>query len=482
MGDEFKTYISATARLAEVGVSEDITTPYATAAESAEPLENQRDLMKIVSILLSTGINNNDDVLLKEEVLPVRSTGANKPLNIEHNPDRIVGHMLRTYVTAKDGTIIPDEDIEEDPSIVPDEFDIASESVFYKFVFPDLAEEIRGKTEANNMFVSMEVWFTDYDYLVGSKVIARNEDTAPILDPILRVHGGKGVYKGHRVGRVLRNMLIGGIGLTEKPANVESVIQSIAQVQDIDAEAADNVISSNIIGSTCLQSVASHSEEGEVDMKGLFEEFKELMEVFKAQAQSNQAMATIMSEYAEIIDAMSIRIKQYESAIARKMVAVAEEEPEPKPEADSEQDPEPEPAADEPAETPAADPDPEVDPEPAPEPEADPQPEPEADPEPEPDPEPAPEPDPEPEPEPEKDPEPEPESKPKPESEPNVSEPNVLDDNVPDIDLENVKPVDPPLDVVNEDEEDSLTEKFGAVVKKMLEKKNPKWGRLGKDN
>lgn len=244
---------------------------------STDNVDPQQDLMKMISVLVSTGINKNDDVFLKEELLPARSTGALKPVNLEHDEEKIIGTMVRTFVTSKAGTEINDDEIDKNSNIVPKDFDITNEAVIYSFLFPDIAKEIKSKALNNKLFVSVEAWFKSYDFLVGNKIVARNEDTAPILDPVLRINGGDGIFQEQRTGRVLREILIGGIGIVEKPANPESVIKSIGTIAHCDVDINDNVILNNIIGDA-YKIVANKTEiEGEEEMKEVLNEMKEML-------------------------------------------------------------------------------------------------------------------------------------------------------------------------------------------------------------
>lgn len=244
-------------------------------SSSDKDLENQDDLLKVVSVLVSTGMNRNDDVFLKDEILPARLTGAHKPVNLEHREKDIVGHMLRTYVTTKEGKIIAENKVEAGKT--PPSFDITCESVIYKFVFPELANEIREKAALGKLFVSVEAWFTDYDYLVGNKIVARNADTAPKLDKLLKIEGGPGEYKGHKLGRVLRNILLGGVGLVEKPANPDSVIKSVANIVEAKVEDLENIVTRNIKGKVEKAIAAQKGEDMNRD-----EIIQEALEIIKA--------------------------------------------------------------------------------------------------------------------------------------------------------------------------------------------------------
>jgi len=281
-----KTYFLTTASISTLGslsVSAEEILSYGKSKVSAPEiiLENQRDLMKIISVLVSTGINRNDDVFLPEEILPVRNTGAHKPLNVEHDPKQIVGHMLRTYAALKDGSIVP-------PNSFPDtnEFDIIAESVLYKFLFPDLAEEVKHKAKANQLFVSIEAWFTAYDFLVGTKIVKRNKETSQLLDGKLKSNGGDGTFENQRVGRVLRNIIIGGIGLVKTPANSESIIKSVSNLQSefVPYDIKDNTISQSIIGDIFQLSTNNLKLSEEKMNKEVLEEIAQVIAAQRAAA------------------------------------------------------------------------------------------------------------------------------------------------------------------------------------------------------
>jgi len=192
-------------------------------------VEEQPDLLVIDSVLVSVGINANDDVFLRDELLAAYKTARHKPLNIEHQEEKIVGHMIDAYLATKSGERIDDNIVLQNPGQVPAEFDVINRAVMYAYIFPGKAREIRQKAATGELFVSVEAYFTDYDYLVGDKIVRRNEVTARVLDPVLKVNGGSGELDGQRVGRVLRNIIIGGIGLVRHPANKDSVIKSVSE-------------------------------------------------------------------------------------------------------------------------------------------------------------------------------------------------------------------------------------------------------------
>lgn len=232
----------------------------------AGQVTGQPDLLYMHSLLVSTGSNLNDDVFLPEEMWKARSSPKLKPVNWEHNsgreltaeersaaPDKIVidnqiiGVMHNSYATDENGVIISEEKTSAADFEIPSSFHIEDEAIIWKSLYPNAAARIEKGAAEGTLFVSMEAWFTDYNYLVGNKVIARNEQTA-FLDKNLKANGGTGSFGNLSVKRVLRNIVFGGKGIVERPANEPSVIKSVTH-QPITAGVLENkAIASNIIG------------------------------------------------------------------------------------------------------------------------------------------------------------------------------------------------------------------------------------------
>ena len=195
----------------------------------AESNQDQIDLYYINSVLVSTGWNRNDDVFEKEQTWAARNTPEDKPFNLMHNEKEIIGHITGSTVIDKQG-----KDLTLEEMYPEEDFQIVTSAVIYKsWTDPETRErinEIISEIEAGEWFVSMECLFNDFDYAVSreddpgfNKVIARDEESA-FLTKHLRAYGGTGEYKGHKLGRMLRNISFSGKGLVRKPANPRSVI------------------------------------------------------------------------------------------------------------------------------------------------------------------------------------------------------------------------------------------------------------------
>lgn len=193
--------------------------------------QDQFDLFPIYTVLVSTGWNKNDDVFGKAETWKARYTPEDKPFNLEHEPSKIIGHITAScavddaFLPIDDNTVIDD---------LPSKYHILTSAVVYR------AANNRNKewTEATNKLiqeiqdgkwcVSMECLFNDFDYAMADAdgkhtIVNRNEDTA-FLTKHLRMYGGEGTFNDQKVGRYLKNITFSGKGLTEHPANPDSVI------------------------------------------------------------------------------------------------------------------------------------------------------------------------------------------------------------------------------------------------------------------
>lgn len=192
-------------------------------------LKPQVDLMYVQSVLVTAGINDNDDIFLADELWKARHTPVLKPFNWQHTDTDIVGVMYGVAAKDLNGNIIPfDQDDTPEGG-----YELFTEAAVYKLIHDARAKEIMRRSAQGTLFVSMESWFDNYDYGIVTadnhvEVIRRTESTA-WMDRNLRACGGTGKYQSKRVGRILRNITFGGCGFVDIPANKRS---DITDVQD----------------------------------------------------------------------------------------------------------------------------------------------------------------------------------------------------------------------------------------------------------
>ena len=164
---------------------------------------------------------------------PRSTTPAHKPINIGHDETQIIGHIVTSKAVDKTGGDIT----VEEGGTPPEELDLEVAGVLYKDL-PAIAEKVARVIEdahKGEAFVSMEVWFDDFDYAVRNpangetKIVPRTAESA-FLTKHLRSYGGTGTYENFQVGRVLRGLEFAGKGIVDNPANPESVIkEAVAQ-------------------------------------------------------------------------------------------------------------------------------------------------------------------------------------------------------------------------------------------------------------
>lgn len=189
------------------------------------------DLYPLQTVLVTTGWNINTDIFDKEQTWNARGSAQDKPFNYQHQQDDIIGHITDNFVIDDNKNIIP---MDSDIASVPDKFHIVTPAVIYKYWEKAEKRERMKKIiaeieEGNKWFVSMECIFSDFDYGImnsrgETRVIPRNEATAG-LTKYLKQFNGPGVLDGgYLIGRLLKNFLFSGKGLTDNPANPESII------------------------------------------------------------------------------------------------------------------------------------------------------------------------------------------------------------------------------------------------------------------
>lgn len=226
------------------------------AAILAFPDEKQNDLQYIRSILVSAGTNKNGAHFLPSEMMRAHTTIVHKAIDIEHDEEKVIGHIYDCAFTYKDGELFDPTKIlaeYQETSQNPDELDIdiVVAGVIHKLRFPEVSEEI----SQGLWKVSMECYFRDFDIKVGSQIITRQEAQSLGYDPndliggFVKVVAGKKALGKHLVARVLRGITFSGMGVVKNPANPHSIILETAAHREllekntkvIDLEQVDNL-------------------------------------------------------------------------------------------------------------------------------------------------------------------------------------------------------------------------------------------------
>lgn len=175
-------------------------------------------------------VNLNGDVVDTKTALAMYRFFVNKPINIEHNRQKVIGTVLSAGF-SEFGTDAPMT--EESVKDFNGPFNITLGAVVWKVVnnhLTDLIEESNDPTSENYMKISAswELGFTDYELVLmdgENKNISSGtfiSDAAQVdeLKENLRVFGGTGKMKDGRsiYRKVVNDVVPLGIGLTETPA------------------------------------------------------------------------------------------------------------------------------------------------------------------------------------------------------------------------------------------------------------------------
>jgi hypothetical protein len=192
--------------------------------------ERQPDLQYITAVFVSSGFNLNSAYFLPSELILAKDTIIEKPLDVDHVQDKIVGHLYSSAFANKDGSVFDPIELYKTMGTEIDSvpMDIVTAMRLYKVRFPDVASDV----EEGKYKVSMECYYKDFDIIVDDIIIPKVEaEVLGLVNAVnkkVRVVEGEKAKGKHRVGRVLRGMLFSGCGLVENPANPESIILETA--------------------------------------------------------------------------------------------------------------------------------------------------------------------------------------------------------------------------------------------------------------
>lgn len=298
-----------------------IKTPERVFASIAPNIEtpNTKDLYYTKSLFVSTVWNENDDVFDPAECWAARKTPVDKPTNLEHDQNIIVGHITSQWAVDGNGDIIDDEAYPDD---LPQTYHICNGAVIYlAWSDKDKAELIQNLIagiENGDYFVSMECLFSQFDYAMSNKltneteIVTRNKDTA-FLTKHLRAYGGTGEYENYKVGRLLRNMIFSGKAYTKTPANPDSIIfnSDNCKIFDFACAKLENVfLTKNCVDKNMENNVMSDNANRNFEA-----------ELAEAKANEKVAVANIEKLTAEI-ETLKNQNAELNSAIAEKNEAL----------------------------------------------------------------------------------------------------------------------------------------------------------------
>ena len=173
-------------------------------------------------------VNKNDDVIDATLAVSIIDLLKHKPLNIEHQSKKIVGHILTSGFSKIGSSELMTKEEALDTS---DPFNMCFGGAIYRKIYPELGRLLEDGNDPKSKFyqalsTSWEIMFNDYHIVLGSRnlkeaeVISDSKKVAE-LRKYLRKYGGSGKLKdGTPVYRkvVGANVLPTAFGLVSTPA------------------------------------------------------------------------------------------------------------------------------------------------------------------------------------------------------------------------------------------------------------------------
>lgn len=207
--------------------------------------EKNVDLLPIAfNACVANRVNKNGDVIDAPTALDIYKNFVNKPINVEHNRQQVVGFIL-TAGFSEFGT---DSPLSEDQvKVMKGPFNITLGGVVWKIVNSQLAAKIEESNDPTSedfqtISASWELGFGDYHLIVIPEEGKNIEDGIEITNAVeieklassLRSLGGSGKLEDGRgvYRKVVGQVVPLGIGLTTNPAaDVKGIAVKIEEVK-----------------------------------------------------------------------------------------------------------------------------------------------------------------------------------------------------------------------------------------------------------
>jgi len=229
-----RTPITLEADITLIDESSDMAKEIAAVVEF--PKSKTPDVLFFSGCFVSSGENLNHAYFMPSELVKSFHTITNKPLDIEHDEEDIVGHIYSSAFVDQKGNKIELSELADksDKELDKMNLEIMICGVVYKSRFPELADEIKD----NKWKLSMETYYQNYDVKVGSMILSKKDAEAMGLastDVVGRL--AKITRKGielaaGEVARVLRGLTFSGCGIVKHPANPRSLIFETANKKE----------------------------------------------------------------------------------------------------------------------------------------------------------------------------------------------------------------------------------------------------------
>jgi len=253
------------------------------------------DLLAIAgNAFVANLVNSNGDSMATEDALLLYPTFINKPINLEHEPEKIVGTITKSFLTAFDANYklgVGSEVIEHDSvKDSKDPFNIAIGGYIYADIHPNVAEKVLESNDPESseyltVSFSWEVAFDEWNLLVGSKdystaTLVTDRSEVEKWTPYIKAKGGSGslpdgrfvsrqiVWARDAEGNIDKESLYGaGIALTMNPAGqVQGVVTKDLATKELEQSQANLT---NIKNNISISQESCVTENTNIKMKSL---------------------------------------------------------------------------------------------------------------------------------------------------------------------------------------------------------------------
>lgn len=208
-------------------------------------LEENVDLLAVAfNAAVVNKFNKNGDGISSESAVRILDQFKHKPTNIEHNRDKVVGHIISSSFSKFGSNDILSKD---EALATQGPFNIALGAVVYKTInkqFSDLVESSVDPDSSyyHNISASWEIGFNEFVLAIGDEDLKNAEiisdpDEIEEYKQYLKAFDGDGKFKD---GRSINRLIVGdilplGIGFTSNPAAEVKGLVSQSLEDDIDS-------------------------------------------------------------------------------------------------------------------------------------------------------------------------------------------------------------------------------------------------------
>ena len=300
--------------------------------------EKNVDLLPVAfNAFVANRVNKNGDVVDTDTAMAFYKDFKNKPINIEHNRDRVIG----TILTAGFSEFGSDKPLtEEQVKEMNGPFNVTLGGVIWKIVnkqISNLIESSGDPTSEDYMKISAswELGFSEYNLVllegsdknIENGLIVDNEEEVTSMEKDLKALGGEGRTKdGMFVYRkVIGNVVPLGIGLTETPAadvkgvatrdTVKAEEENFAEVEETSQKEQNIVINQNEDIAMKIESIKDITDESLKQLSAsavsdyIESELKEASERFSAEKHAAEKALNEAQEKLESVSTDSDKIK-----------------------------------------------------------------------------------------------------------------------------------------------------------------------------